>query len=156
MPNSEKTDIAARGRFQQTISGNLRRKRDSNFGTRKKKKINSFLTGPVLLWNPCSIIFSVVIKMAFSRRKNTTQLHLIPWLRMSADIRPYELMQCCLIQNREIFVCISFYTTCSVFAIWNFILQRIQWIILHRNNAFVTQTPSRIELLTLQPIFLLR
>ena len=108
MPNSEKTDIVARGRFQQTISGNLRRKRDSIFGTRKKK-FNSFLTGPVLLLNPCSIIFSVVIKMPFSRRQNTTQLHLIPLLRMSVDIRPYELMQCCLIKNREIFVCISFY-----------------------------------------------
>ena len=79
---------------------------------------------------------------------------------MCADIplhiRLYEFKQWGLIKSRETFGCTSFYSTSKVFAFWNFILQRIQWIILHRNDAFVIETPLGTELLTSQSIFLLR
>ena len=37
-----------------------------------------------------------------------------------------------------------------------FYTSKNKWIIWHRNDAFVTQTSSGIELLTLQPIYLAR
>jgi len=60
-------------------------------GQVKKFRLFSYWSSPAVK-HMCSIIFSVVIKMTFSRRKNTTQLHLMPWLGMSADVRQNELI----------------------------------------------------------------
>lgn len=135
--------------------GNLRRKSDSIFGSGKKKKTHFQMV------QFCCGTHAVPHSHWYSGSPSTDEeqprhlLPMMPWL-MSADIPPHISRNGAYLRVGKTFDCTSFYTTSKVFAFWNFILQRIQWIILHRNDAFVTQTPLGTELLTLQPIFMLR
>ena len=104
-------DIVARGLFQQTISGNLRRKCDSIFGGGKKFRLFFYWSSPAV--EPKKYILSGNLDSLLQTKAHHASAP-DAVLRMSADIplhiRLYEFMQCCLIKDKEEFNLMFFLT----------------------------------------------